>query len=56
MRNATQKPKETSSECDWCKYLGECDNTIECTTKYDYRRHYAKGRGFCRKDSEVRDV
>lgn len=51
-----RKPKETSSECDWCKYLRECDNTIECTTKYDYRRHFVKGRGFCQKDSEVRDV
>lgn len=51
-----RKSKEPSYECDGCKYLFECDNTIECTESWNIRRHYEKGRGFCKKDNEVQDV
>lgn len=50
-----KKPKETFSECDSCKYLSECGNVIECTESWNLSRHYVKGMGYCRKDSEVQE-
>lgn len=40
--------------CDDCEYVKICENdgyVLECTTRFDNRRHFIKGRGcYCRKE------
>lgn len=41
--------KEEFSECDRCKYVTNCLNVIESTTRHDTQRHFVKGKGYCQK-------
>lgn len=48
-----RKYVETDTECDLCEFLEQCNENgyvLNCTTRYDDRQHFIKGRGFnCRK-------
>ena len=45
--------------CDDCEYVKICENdgyVLECTTKFDNRRHFIKGKGcYCRKEDGALD-